>query len=240
MNSNYQPDDLLVISDSATLKVLMHPIRMRLLELLAQRERTVRELGEQLGRDPTRLYYHLKLLMKAGLVRNTGTRTVGNLVESSYRAVARDFDASPAVAAAGASTGALEGQVRKLLGVLTAGMIAAARRISRDRAAASAGEPATAGAGTSPESLADDPDTEPSGFGASEAFAVSLSAARLTPSALAELRERIGALIAAFDAAGRETPDDPAAAEYRLAVALYPEAGAETGTPGAGKKEELR
>jgi DNA-binding transcriptional ArsR family regulator len=55
------------ITDPATLNVITHPLRMQLLEHL-EAPRTVRELGELVGKPADRLYYHLKLLRQHDLV----------------------------------------------------------------------------------------------------------------------------------------------------------------------------
>jgi len=50
-------------------RALADPTRVRLLELLWFGRRTVKELGDALDMPPDRLYYHLDLLEKGGLVK---------------------------------------------------------------------------------------------------------------------------------------------------------------------------
>lgn len=65
--------------------------RHRVVTLLIEEPLTARELAERLGIGRTRLYYHLDLLEKHGLIRVTETRVVSGILERTYRAVARSF-----------------------------------------------------------------------------------------------------------------------------------------------------
>lgn len=55
------------------LSVLYDPVRYRIFRALEQ-QRTIAELAVELERPANRLYYHVKLLVEAGLVREVGTR----------------------------------------------------------------------------------------------------------------------------------------------------------------------
>jgi DNA-binding transcriptional ArsR family regulator len=85
----------MVIHDLETLKVIADPLRTQILELLIQEPLTVRQLGEKLGLASSRLYYHVNLLEKYGLILVTETRLVANMLEKTYGAVAHDFDLDP-------------------------------------------------------------------------------------------------------------------------------------------------
>lgn len=80
------------IQDLETLRVLSDPLRAQIIELCAVRPHTVREMAGRLGLAPTRLYYHINLLEKHGLLVVDETRMVGNLIEKTYRAVAVNLD----------------------------------------------------------------------------------------------------------------------------------------------------
>ena len=82
------------IRDLETMKVLTHPVRIAILELLVE-PATVTALAEELGVPRTRLYRHLHRLEKAGLVEAVQTRQVRGTTESSYRAVADRFVPAP-------------------------------------------------------------------------------------------------------------------------------------------------
>lgn len=87
------------------LKALGHQLRLRVLELLADRSiaLTNRELARCLGVDPGHLHFHVRMLLRAGLIE---------LVEGSqgrekpYRAVSERLRVSPELRAAGLLEGA--------------------------------------------------------------------------------------------------------------------------------------
>ena len=83
------------------LKALGHPLRVRALEMLgadADGELTNRELAQRLGVDPGHLHFHVRMLLRAGLIELVG-REKGR--EKPYRAVAKTFRVSPELLAAG-------------------------------------------------------------------------------------------------------------------------------------------
>lgn len=63
----------LEVEDPAVLSVLYDPVRYRIFRALEQ-PRTIAELAVELERPANRLYYHVKLLVEAGIVREVGTR----------------------------------------------------------------------------------------------------------------------------------------------------------------------
>ena len=56
-------------------KALAHPARVRVLELLADGERTMGELAEQTGLEPSHLSQHVTVLRRAGIVDSRRVRT---------------------------------------------------------------------------------------------------------------------------------------------------------------------
>ncbi|HEY7032498.1 MAG TPA: helix-turn-helix domain-containing protein [Thermomicrobiales bacterium] len=85
------PQDVFVISDPAVLKVVAHPLRLRILEDLrahAGAPRSVKEIATALGSSQTKLYYHVNLLVDRGLIRVAETRLVSGIVERRYRVTA--------------------------------------------------------------------------------------------------------------------------------------------------------
>jgi DNA-binding transcriptional ArsR family regulator len=83
------------------LKALGHPLRVRALEMLGGDEDwqlTNRELALRLGVDPGHLHFHVRMLLKAGLIELVET---GKGREKPYRAVARTFRVAPELLAAG-------------------------------------------------------------------------------------------------------------------------------------------
>jgi hypothetical protein len=75
----------------ATLKLIAHPLRARLLGLFAHAPATVQELAAQLNTPVTRLYYHVHKLETNGLIRVIDSHPTGGTIEKVYAAAARQF-----------------------------------------------------------------------------------------------------------------------------------------------------
>ncbi len=72
--------------------VLTSPVRQELLDALARMGTvSLAEVAAVLGRPPDGLYYHVRLLCRAGLVRQAGVRRRGHRVETLFRASAPVF-----------------------------------------------------------------------------------------------------------------------------------------------------
>lgn len=72
-------------------RALADPLRIRLLELIAARPRSARELAALTGRQPNRLYHHLARLEEGGLIEVTEYRRVpGGKVERVYAPTAAE------------------------------------------------------------------------------------------------------------------------------------------------------
>lgn len=82
-----------VVTDLEQLKLLSDPLRLRILEPLCREARTTKQVAEILGESPTKLYHHIDLLEKAGLIRLEETRQKRGTLEKYYRAVATSFRA---------------------------------------------------------------------------------------------------------------------------------------------------
>src|SRR5919199_1019074 len=96
--------DVLTIDQPEQLKALGHPLRLRVLQMLGQTEGdylTNRELAQRLSVDPGHLHFHVRMLLKAGLIA---------LVEGAqgrekpYRAVARTVRVAPELVSTGLGT----------------------------------------------------------------------------------------------------------------------------------------
>jgi DNA-binding transcriptional ArsR family regulator len=85
----------LVIRDVATLKALADPLRLEILFELLRGPSTVKSVAAALGVGATRLYYHFKILERAGLIRVAGTRMVSGIEERSFQAVATNYRPAP-------------------------------------------------------------------------------------------------------------------------------------------------
>jgi len=73
---------------------LLHPLRLELLKLTDE-PRTCTHLAEALGETPQRIYYHVKVLERAGVLEKVEERKVRAISEGYYRATARSFWLSP-------------------------------------------------------------------------------------------------------------------------------------------------
>jgi DNA-binding transcriptional ArsR family regulator len=88
--------DVLTISRPDQLKALGHPLRLRVLEMLGEeagRAFTNRELAGRIGIDPGHLHFHVRMLLKAGLIQLADEN--GGRREKPYRAVARNITVAP-------------------------------------------------------------------------------------------------------------------------------------------------
>ncbi|MBN1210110.1 MAG: helix-turn-helix domain-containing protein [Myxococcaceae bacterium] len=81
----------LLLRDASQVRVLAHPLRMRIIEALRTQEGSPRQVADVLGTKPTRLYHHFAALEQAGLITLEGTRQRRGVVERLYRPAARQF-----------------------------------------------------------------------------------------------------------------------------------------------------
>ena len=88
---------LLTLTDLDQVRVLADPLRVRVIGLLCEKERTTKQVAEELGEKPTKLYHHVEALEKVGLIRQTRTRRNRGTLERYYLAIARSFKAEAAV-----------------------------------------------------------------------------------------------------------------------------------------------
>ena len=89
--------DVLTLDKPEQLKALGHPLRLRVLETLGAADTehmTNRELAGRLGVDPGHLHFHVRMLLRAGLIELADT---GHGREKPYRAVARTVRVAPAL-----------------------------------------------------------------------------------------------------------------------------------------------
>lgn len=84
----FQPADLYVIQSLEELRTIANPLRIRVLDCLIERPRTVKEVGTLLNINSTKLYYHVGELEKIGLVRLVHTEVQSGIQLKYYRAVA--------------------------------------------------------------------------------------------------------------------------------------------------------
>lgn len=89
------------ISDPVAIKAMADPLRIRIMRLLQEgahvqpRTFTVKQIATELGEPPTKLYRHVKLLLKTGFIQVAELRLVGGIVEQHYRTAAAEFAIRP-------------------------------------------------------------------------------------------------------------------------------------------------
>jgi DNA-binding transcriptional ArsR family regulator len=91
----FTPQDIYIIEDLETLRVLADPLRTQIYEILLQGPASVGQVAERLGLAQGRLYYHVNMMEKLGIIRVVETRMVSNMVEKMYRAVAYNLEVAP-------------------------------------------------------------------------------------------------------------------------------------------------
>jgi DNA-binding transcriptional ArsR family regulator len=84
-------EDFYTIQTVEQVKALTDPLRKQILGAFCQGPMTTKQVAEQLGEKPTRLYYHVTILEQAGLIEIVETRQIRGTVEKTYRAVATKF-----------------------------------------------------------------------------------------------------------------------------------------------------
>ena len=94
--------DVLLLDQPEQLKALGHPLRLRILETLGTNGEdealSNREFAARLGVDPGHLHFHVRMLLRAGLITLVGNAR-GR--ENPYRATARTLRVAPELLASG-------------------------------------------------------------------------------------------------------------------------------------------
>jgi DNA-binding transcriptional ArsR family regulator len=90
----------------AELRALAHPLRLRMMELFAERPRTTKQVADLLGEPPTRLYHHVAALERSGLLVLRETRKNRGTVEKWYEAVTQTLGGGVAAGRGKAAAGA--------------------------------------------------------------------------------------------------------------------------------------
>src|SRR5918999_1587431 len=92
--------EVLTIVRPDQLKALGHPLRLRVLEALGETEEAMsnRELANRLGVDPGHLHFHVRMLLRAGLIEQVPSDK-GR--EKPYRAAAKTLKVAPELVSQG-------------------------------------------------------------------------------------------------------------------------------------------
>ena len=84
-------DEIYTISDLEQVRILADPFRLKLLGAFGRRPRTTKQVAQQLGEKPTKLYHHVEALKRLGLLTLKATRANRGTLEKYYQAVATRF-----------------------------------------------------------------------------------------------------------------------------------------------------
>lgn len=187
-----EPSEEMVITDVDQLKAVSDPLRLQLLDVLADdvlRGWTAKELAEHLGTRQTKLYHHLGILEERGFIRVAETRVVSGIIEKRFQATARSYRVERALLT-GADTesaigGALDAVFEKARNEILAGL----------------------------RSGAIDPEATKS---QSRGYGLWATNTRLSPASVRKVQRLIERLREFDDA------DDPGGAEFGLLVGFYP------------------
>ncbi|MGD2201516.1 MAG: ArsR family transcriptional regulator [Candidatus Bathyarchaeota archaeon] len=83
-----------VIKDPEVAKLLADETRRHILHFLRHHEMSASDLAKALKKNHSSIVYHLNALMKAGLIEETRTEKVRNMVQPFYKSVAHRFHVS--------------------------------------------------------------------------------------------------------------------------------------------------
>src|SRR5512132_1497553 len=91
LHPGFYPEPTRRISSPEALRAISDPTRLRLVEVMVQRQDpawSVKELAAALGVPQTRLYHHVEQLLAHDLVRAVERRVVSGIIETRYRVTA--------------------------------------------------------------------------------------------------------------------------------------------------------
>jgi DNA-binding transcriptional ArsR family regulator len=88
--------DVYYIDDLEQAIALLKPMRLEILRTLDE-PRTCPELAERFGDTAQKVYYHIKALESARLVRKVSERRVRGTIEGHYQAIARSYWLAPSL-----------------------------------------------------------------------------------------------------------------------------------------------
>src|SRR5579859_7219489 len=79
------------IEDLKQIKAVADPLRQKILSSLTDEPRTTKQVALLLGESSTKLYHHVELLERAGLIRLTHTLPKRGTTEKYFQAIASRF-----------------------------------------------------------------------------------------------------------------------------------------------------
>ncbi|MEZ4662848.1 MAG: helix-turn-helix domain-containing protein [Caldilineaceae bacterium] len=86
----WEPASELWLRDVETIKVFADTLRLKIIKLMEE-PATVKQVAEALDIPAAKLYYHINLLQKQGLIQVVGHNLETGIVEKIYQVTARQF-----------------------------------------------------------------------------------------------------------------------------------------------------
>lgn len=80
-----------ILKSPEQVKILTHPLRMKLIEAFSHKAMTAKQAAQLLGQKPTKLYHHVDALERVGLIKLVKTQKKRGTLEKYYRTVAHHF-----------------------------------------------------------------------------------------------------------------------------------------------------
>lgn len=85
------------INDLEQVRLLGDPLKLRILQAFAEDPKSTKQVAAELGERVTRLYRHVDALQDAGLLEVVDEKQKRGTIERTFRAIARRFEADPAL-----------------------------------------------------------------------------------------------------------------------------------------------
>lgn len=205
LHPGFMPEPVAHISSPETLRAISDPTRLRILEVMVQRQDppwSVKELAAALDVPPTRLYHHVEQLLAHDVVRAVERRVVSGIIETRYRAAALSFQLDRRL-----FEGDADEATRMLHDTLVTVFDTARDEIE---AAMRSGAPGPAGG------------TDGGRGEGGDRVLVARSLARLTPERAAEFRRRLTELQEEFAGEEPGAPPRPGEEPWGIVLAVYP------------------
>lgn len=194
----FSPEKTLIIRDLETLRVVADPLRAQILEVLNLEPLTVKQVAEKLGLATSKLYYHINLMEKHGLIKVVDTRIVSGIIEKHYRAAAADLDIDPSLLSFSTDEGK-----ENINTLMTATIDATREDILRSLQARIF-------------------DLEQGAAEYPRRVVITRQLSRLPEKRADEFHGRLRALMQEFEQAEKDAPADEALHPYALTIAFYP------------------
>ncbi|MEO0563891.1 MAG: winged helix-turn-helix domain-containing protein [Chloroflexota bacterium] len=195
--TQFQQIDELVIADLDTLKVVADPLRLEIIELIFEHPHTVKQVAEKLDMPASKLYYHVNLLEKHGVINIARTRIVSGIVEKSYQTTARSMRVQKGLLSPQRDSDTPESRV----GILVDAMFDAAKTDIKQNAAAGL--------------------IDLSGEENPMSLRISRTSSRLPADKALEFQKRLVELVKEFESY-KQNPENANEQGFALVTAIYP------------------